>query len=172
VTKERTFWKKEKKKRKSRTGILNPPWIVGWDLVSGLDLCVGVLKITGLNPQIGSFKKGLQIFTFPLFFLADLDSKVSRPHPAPWVQWRQQHPKLTKYLITGLLCAGLVHLHEQLQGNRRTGEKITRTNNNTHTSFNPSTAEVAIMRFLGSAPKSHLCDQTRKGGAKWLACLT
>jgi hypothetical protein len=27
--------------------------------------------------------------------------------------------------------------------------------------FNPFTAEVAIMRLLGSAPKSHLCDQRR-----------
>jgi hypothetical protein len=26
--------------------------------------------------------------------------------------------------------------------------------------FNPFTAEVAIMRLLGSAPKSHLCDLT------------
>jgi hypothetical protein len=28
--------------------------------------------------------------------------------------------------------------------------------------FNPFTAEVAIMRLLGSAPKSHLCDQRRR----------
>jgi hypothetical protein len=27
---------------------------------------------------------------------------------------------------------------------------------------NPFTAEVAIMRLLGSAPKSHLCDQRRR----------
>jgi hypothetical protein len=29
-------------------------------------------------------------------------------------------------------------------------------------SINPFTAEVAIMRLLGSAPKSHLCDQRRR----------
>jgi hypothetical protein len=28
--------------------------------------------------------------------------------------------------------------------------------------INPFTAEVAIMRLLGSAPKSHLCDQKRR----------
>jgi hypothetical protein len=28
--------------------------------------------------------------------------------------------------------------------------------------LNPFTAEVAIMRLLGSAPKSHLCDQKRR----------
>jgi hypothetical protein len=37
--------------------------------------------------------------------------------------------------------------------------------------FNPFTAEVAIMRLLGSAPKSHLCDQTRRSEVTGLSDL-
>jgi hypothetical protein len=37
--------------------------------------------------------------------------------------------------------------------------------------FNPFTAEVGIMRLLGSAPKSHLCDQRRRGKATNLSDL-
>jgi hypothetical protein len=37
--------------------------------------------------------------------------------------------------------------------------------------FNPFTAEVAIMRLLGSAPKSHLCDQKRRSKVTGLSDL-
>jgi hypothetical protein len=37
--------------------------------------------------------------------------------------------------------------------------------------FNPSTAEVAIMRLLSSAPKSHLCDQRRRSKMTGLSDL-
>jgi hypothetical protein len=37
--------------------------------------------------------------------------------------------------------------------------------------FNPFTAEVAIMRLLGSAPKSHLCDQRRRSKVTGLSDL-
>jgi hypothetical protein len=37
--------------------------------------------------------------------------------------------------------------------------------------LNPFTAEVAIMRLLGSAPKSHLCDQTRRSKVTGLSDL-
>jgi hypothetical protein len=37
--------------------------------------------------------------------------------------------------------------------------------------FNPFTAEVAIMRLLGSAPKSHLCDQKRRSKVTGLSYL-
>jgi hypothetical protein len=37
--------------------------------------------------------------------------------------------------------------------------------------FNPFTAEVAIMRLLGSAPKSHLCDQRRRSKVTGLSNL-
>jgi hypothetical protein len=36
---------------------------------------------------------------------------------------------------------------------------------------NPFTAEVAIMRLLGSAPKSHLCDQRRRSKVNGLSDL-
>jgi hypothetical protein len=38
-------------------------------------------------------------------------------------------------------------------------------------SFNPFTAEVAIMRLLGSAPMSHLCDQKRRSTVTGLSDL-
>jgi hypothetical protein len=37
--------------------------------------------------------------------------------------------------------------------------------------FNPFTAEAAIMRFLGSAPKSHLCDQKSRSKVTGLSDL-
>jgi hypothetical protein len=37
--------------------------------------------------------------------------------------------------------------------------------------LNPFTAEVAIMRLLGSAPKSHLCDQRRRSKVTGLSDL-
>jgi hypothetical protein len=37
--------------------------------------------------------------------------------------------------------------------------------------INPFTAEVAIMRLLGSAPKSHLCDQKRRSKVTGLSDL-
>jgi hypothetical protein len=37
--------------------------------------------------------------------------------------------------------------------------------------FNPFTADVAIMRLLGSAPKSHLCDQRRRSKVTHLSDL-
>jgi hypothetical protein len=37
--------------------------------------------------------------------------------------------------------------------------------------LNPFTAEVAIMRLLGSAPKSHLCDQRRRNKVTGLSDL-
>jgi hypothetical protein len=37
--------------------------------------------------------------------------------------------------------------------------------------FNPSTAEVAIMRLLGSAPKSHLFDQRKRSKVTGLSDL-
>jgi hypothetical protein len=37
--------------------------------------------------------------------------------------------------------------------------------------FNPFTAEVAIMRLLSSAPKSHLCDQRRRSKVTGLSDL-
>jgi hypothetical protein len=37
--------------------------------------------------------------------------------------------------------------------------------------FNPFTAEVAIMRLLGSAPKSHLCDHRRRSKVTGLSDL-
>jgi hypothetical protein len=37
--------------------------------------------------------------------------------------------------------------------------------------INPFTAEVAIMRLLGSAPKSHLCDQRRRSKVTGLSDL-
>jgi hypothetical protein len=37
--------------------------------------------------------------------------------------------------------------------------------------FNPFPAEVAIMRLLGSAPKSHLCDQRRRSKVTGLSDL-
>jgi hypothetical protein len=40
-----------------------------------------------------------------------------------------------------------------------------------HNVFNPFTAEVAIMRLLGSAPKSHLCDQKRRSKVPGLSDL-
>jgi hypothetical protein len=40
-----------------------------------------------------------------------------------------------------------------------------------HYFINPFTAEVAIMRLLGSAPKSHLCDQRRRSKVTGLSDL-
>jgi hypothetical protein len=40
-----------------------------------------------------------------------------------------------------------------------------------HWALNPFTAEVAIMRHLGSAPKSHLCDQRRRSKVTGLSDL-
>jgi hypothetical protein len=37
--------------------------------------------------------------------------------------------------------------------------------------INPFTAKVAIMRLLGSAPKSHLCDQRRRSKVTGLSDL-
>jgi hypothetical protein len=37
--------------------------------------------------------------------------------------------------------------------------------------LNPFTAEVAIMRLLGSAPMSHLCDQERRSTVTGLSDL-
>jgi hypothetical protein len=42
------------------------------------------------------------------------------------------------------------------------GRQLTFCSGFTGQYFNPFTAEVAIMRLLGSAPMSHLCDQKRR----------
>jgi hypothetical protein len=44
-------------------------------------------------------------------------------------------------------------------------------NNPCNVQFNPFTAEVAIMRLLGLAPMSHLCDQKRRGKVTGLSDL-
>jgi hypothetical protein len=51
---------------------------------------------------------------------------------------------------------------KQITGKRKTVVSKQISDNQWLEHFNPFTAEVAIMRLLGSAPKSHLCDQKRR----------
>jgi hypothetical protein len=50
-------------------------------------------------------------------------------------------------------------------------QTITMTIDKDNFLFNPFTAEVAIMRLLGSAPRSHLCDQKRRSRVTGLSDL-